>query len=599
MTEAASTDLEPSAPGLSPVPARQRAWPVVRRQLPLAILPAAWGVLGWRQRWIADDGLIVARTVREILAGHGPVFNPGERVEADTSVLWTWLLALLTWASRLDLYTVIVGSGLLLAPLGLLLALLGARELHRRHSPDQVLLPAGALVVVALPPFWDFVTSGLEDSLIFCWLGLCWWLLAGLRPGSRRRARWLAFVAGLGWLVRPDMAIGTVAFLVALWYIERPAGRRLAVLAAVAGAVPLAYQVFRMGYYGLLVPNTAVAKDASSTRFHQGFVYLADFASPYRLWVPLLVLLVLFLLTAQHLSRADVVRCAAAMGSGLLMASYVIAIGGDFMHARMLLPATFALLLPVMLVPVPVPKRRGGLANASLCLLAATIGVWALGAGLRWRDPTPLGIIPLSGIANERGWWSVHTGQQNPDNAAEYVLAGMGSVNAPGSLEWAISQDVRSGRPVLFYQAATASPYVLSVPLNRPRYSVAVTVSILGTGGAGTPLDGLVVDQHGLSYALGSHLVGDPNGRPGHAKWAVPAWIVAEYSNVTQAPGIPAAQLAAARKALSCGPLAELDQAVQAPLTVRRFAMNFFHSLTLTNFRFSPDPVTAEKELCA
>ena len=599
MTEAASTDLEPSAPGLSPVPARQRAWPVVRRQLPLAILPAAWGVLGWRQRWIADDGLIVARTVREILAGHGPVFNPGERVEADTSVLWTWLLALLTWASRLDLYTVIIGSGLLLAPLGLLLALLGARELHRRHSPDQVLLPAGALVVVALPPFWDFVTSGLEDSLIFCWLGLCWWLLAGLRPGSRRRARWLAFVAGLGWLVRPDMAIGTVAFLAALWYIARPAGRRLAVLAAVAGAVPLAYQVFRMGYYGLLVPNTAVAKDASSTRFHQGFVYLADFASPYRLWVPLLVLLVLFLLTAQHLSRADVVRCAAAMGSGLLMASYVIAIGGDFMHARMLLPATFALLLPVMLVPVPVPKRRGGLANASLCLLAATIGVWALGAGLRWRDPTPLGIIPLSGIANERGWWSVHTGQQNPDNAAEYVLAGMGSVNAPGSLEWAISRDVRSGRPVLFYQAATASPYVLSVPLNRPRYSVAVTVSILGTGGAGTPLDGLVVDQHGLSYALGSHLVGDPNGRPGHAKWAVPAWIVAEYSNVTQAPGIPAAQLAAARKALSCGPLAELDQAVQAPLTVRRFAMNFFHSLTLTNFRFSPDPVTAEKELCA
>ena len=106
------------------------------------------------------------------------------------------------------------------------------------------------------------------------------------------------------------------------------------------------------------------------------------------------------------------------------------------------------------------------------------------------------------------------------------------------------------------------------------------------------------MDQHGLSYALGSHLVGDPNGRPGHAKWAIPAWVVAEYSNVTQAPGIPAAQLAAARKALSCGPLAELDQATQAPLTASRFAVNFFHSLTLTNFRFSPDPVTAEQELC-
>jgi arabinofuranosyltransferase len=559
--------------------------------LPLAIVPVAWGVLGWRQRWIADDGLIVARTVNEILAGNGPVFNPGERVETDTSVLWTWLLALLTWASRLDLYTVIIGSGLLLAPLGLLFALLGARELHRRHAADAKLLPLGALVVVALPPFWDFVTSGLEESLIFCWLGLCWWLLAGLRPDSRRRAWWLAFVAGLGWLVRPDMAVGTVLFLLALWCIVRPAWRRLAVLVAIAGAVPLAYQVFRMGYYGILVPNTAVAKDASRTRFHQGFVYLADFSSPYRLWIPLLVLLVLFLLTARHLSRADAVRCAAAVGSGLLMALYVIAIGGDFMHARMLLPPTFALLLPVMLVPVPVSKLR--LKDTSLCALAVvTIGIWVLGAGLKWRDPVPPGTVPESGIANERGYWSAYTRQQYPDNPADYVLAGMGSANTPGSLEWLISRDAHSGRPVLFYQ------FTATVPLNRPGYSVAVAFYRLGTGGAGTPLDGLVVDQYGLATALGSHLVGDPNARPGHTKWLIPAWIVAEYSNVAQAPGIPAAQLAAAREALSCGPLAELDQATQAPLTVGRFVANFFHSLTLTTFRVSPDPVTAEKELC-
>jgi arabinofuranosyltransferase len=177
------------------------------------------------------------------------------------------------------------------------------------------------------------------------------------------------------------------------------------------------------------------------------------------------------------------------------------------------------------------------------------------------------------------------------------MLTGLGSANAAGSLEWMISRDARSGRAVLLYQVTQWSAYV-SVPLSRPRYPVAVTAYILGSWGAGTPLDGLVVDMHGLSYALGSHLVGDPNGRPGHTKWVNPAWVVAEYSNVTQAPGIPAAQLAAARKALSCGPLAELDQATQAPLTASRFASNFFHALTLTTFRFSPDPVSAEKELC-
>jgi arabinofuranosyltransferase len=209
----------------------------------------------------------------------------------------------------------------------------------------------------------------------------------------------------------------------------------------------------------------------------------------------------------------------------------------------------------------------------------------------------PAGTIPESGIAAERAYWVVHIGQRHPDNAGQFVLALMGSADATGSPEWLISRDARSGRAVLLYQATTASPYV-PVPLNRSRYPVAVTVYTLGTGGAGTPLDGLVVDQHGLSYALGSHLAGDPNGRPGHTKWAVPAWIVAQYSDVTQAPGIPAAQLAAARKALSCGPLAELDQATQAPLTVGRFMSNFLHSLTLTTFRISADPVTAEKELC-
>jgi arabinofuranosyltransferase len=570
----------------------------VLSQLPIVAAPAAWGVLGWHRRWIADDGLIVTRTVREILAGNGPVFDYGERVEANTSALWTWLLALLSWASRLDVTAVMVGSGLVLAPLGLLFAMLGARELHRRHSPDRLPLPVGAVVVLALSPFWDFVTSGLEDSLIFCWLGLCWWLLAGLRPDSRRRAGWLAFTAGLGWLIRPDMAIGTVAFLAALWYIVRPGWRRLALLAVIAGALPAAYQVFRMGYYGLLVPNTAVAKDAAHIRFHQGLIYLLDFATPYRLWVPLFLLLVIFLLTAGRLSRADVVRCSAAAGAALLMALYVTAIGGDFMHARMLLPALFALLLPVMMVPVP--KLGGGLAYAAagaLCALA--VGTWALGAGIKWRDSNDVAAanIPASGIADERGFWTAHTGQQNPDSAAPYVLAQFGSASDTGSLEWLISRNARSGRAALLYQTSLFGAYY-SVPLNRPGYPVAVTFTILGTGGEATPLDGLVVDQHGLSYALGSHTVGDPNGRPGHAKYVVAAWIIAEYSNVTQAPGVPAAQIAAARKALSCGPLAELDQATQAPLTAGRFAANFFHSVALTTFRFSPDPRTAEKELC-
>ena len=338
--------------------------------------------------------------MRQILAGNGPVFNPGERVEADTSALWTWLLALLTWDTGWTSTRSSSGRGCCSrrsaccspcsAPASCTAGTRRTRCCCRwraRRGRVAALLGLRHL--------------GLEDSLVFCWLGLCWWLLAGLRPDSRRRAA--------GWRSSPGLA-GSCARIwrSAPWGFSRPCGTSRVPRATPGGAggdrrspatgVPGVPD-------GLLRPAGAQHGRREGRFEHalpSGIRLLADFASPYHLWIPLLVLLLLFLLTAQHLSRADAVRCAAAVGSGLLMALYVIAIGGDFMHARMLLPPTFALLLPVMLVPVPVPKLSGGLTQASLLMLAAAIGVWAMGAGLRWRDPTPPGAVPESGIAAER-----------------------------------------------------------------------------------------------------------------------------------------------------------------------------------------------------
>ena len=59
---------------------------------PSAVTAALFFAGAWERRWIADDGLIVLRTVRNMLAGNGPVFNAGERVEANTSTLWTFLI---------------------------------------------------------------------------------------------------------------------------------------------------------------------------------------------------------------------------------------------------------------------------------------------------------------------------------------------------------------------------------------------------------------------------------------------------------------------------------------------------------------------------
>ena len=111
----------------------------------------------------------------------------------------------------------------------------------------------------------------------------------GHHASADSSTRALAFVAGLSVLVRPELAlIGGLALVMMLI-----AARGLAAARAdrrrrrpAAGG----YQIFRMGYYGLLVPGTALAKDASGSKWPQGFVYLANFNQPYLLWAPAILL---------------------------------------------------------------------------------------------------------------------------------------------------------------------------------------------------------------------------------------------------------------------------------------------------------------------
>jgi arabinofuranosyltransferase len=56
--------------------------------------------------------------------------------------------------------------------------------------------------------------------------------------------------------------------------------------------------------------------------------------------------------------------------------------------------------------------------------------------------------------------------------------------------------------------------------------------------------------------------------------------------------------VAAARRALGCGDLADLLEATTEPLDVASFLRNVLASPRLTAFRFDPDPIVAEAELC-
>lgn len=117
-------------------PAAVSPWRLVNR-VTLGLTVAGFAAAAWDRRWMSDDGLIVLRTVRQLLAGNGPVFNVGERVEANTSTLWTYLLAAFGWVPGVPLEWVAVVTGLLCSAAGLLLALDGAQPAQRRVHPAR------------------------------------------------------------------------------------------------------------------------------------------------------------------------------------------------------------------------------------------------------------------------------------------------------------------------------------------------------------------------------------------------------------------------------------------------------------------------------
>ena len=323
------------------------------------VLPVAFlAGIGWANRLIVDDGFIYLRVVRQVVDGNGPVYNTGERVEAFTSPLWVAVLSLgdVVTPLRLEWLAIVLGIGL--SVLGAAAAIAGAARLARAVEPQKFLVPAGTVVFAALLPMWYFESSGLETGLTFAWLGLCTWLLAKWATGTCALSAPSAAVLGLGWLVRPELLLDSLVFVGIVAILQwRHSGRRRRLLLLVSSfAVPVAYQLFRMSYYGALVANTAIAKEGSRVRPRAGFNYLMDFVRPYWLWIPIALLVFGVLSTAGSAvrtpprDRALSVLIAFVLAA-TLNASAVVVNGGDYIHGRLLLPALFAFCAPVAVVP--------------------------------------------------------------------------------------------------------------------------------------------------------------------------------------------------------------------------------------------------------
>jgi arabinofuranosyltransferase len=599
----------------------------------VAVVSALWFWGAWQRRWIADDGLIVLRTIRNLLAGNGPVFNAGERVESNTSTAWTYLVyvgSLLGGPLRLEY--VALALSLIFSVAGVAMAMLGTARLWapRLAGNAAVFLPAGALVYIAIPPARDFATSGLENGLVTAWLGGLWWMMVRWAQGRQSTAAGLAalaFVAGLSVLVRPELAlIGGVALLMMVIAERGWARRGLIVLAG--GLLPVGYQIFRMGYYALVVPQTALAKDASGSKWGQGLTYLHNLTGPYALLFPavLVIALVAVLLVGRaparrpgEVRRTPRIQSPAAVVafmvlSGVLQALYWIRQGGDFMHGRVLLAPLFCLLIPVAVVPVILPagfrfsdlpngfprEKNYRLVGAALALWLALVGwaLWAANSQGMGRDATR---VTYSGIVDERKFYSQATGHAHPLTAADYLdyprMRGVliainntpdGALLLPSG-NWDIWDVVPQKPP-----EEPPPPGVSLEDWRRQNAMHTVFFTNLGMLGMNVGLDTRVIDQIGLANPLAAHTARLEDGRIGHDKNLFPDWAVAEGPWLKERPWIPEyldeGWIEQAQVALGCPGTVEMLTSIREPMTRPRFIGNVNRALEFTRYRIDRVP---------
>jgi arabinofuranosyltransferase len=569
-----------SAAGLRRLRAAAPTW---ARWSLLAVPVVVLAERAWSERWVADDGFIHLRVVSEITARHGPIFNAGERVEASTSPLWTAILTVGDVLTPIRLEWIAVLFGIALSLAGLVFSIVGSRRLSASPGSCDVFFPAGALVVVAITPTWSFASAGLEGGLAFAWIGVCLWILASWARRGDPLAWWAAVVIGLGPLIRPELAILTVLFLsaVLLGRIHDDSWSDRARLLVCALGIPLAYQLFRMGYYGSVVPNPAVAKEASLSRWDEGWHYLRETVDPYVLWLPLLVLAVgaylpkVVELRRDGQTRALFVVAAFAVG-GLLHAAYVVRVGGDFMHARLLLPSLQAIAAPVAVLPL----RRAYLASL-LVAPWAFVAVFALRSDVDRYSKGGIGTdTPVT--IDDYGW--------SDSGPARARFTGNGAFFDRQRLPY----DPPPGRRTIVAQYGTG---VVSYALGPDVY---------------------VLDMLGLSDPFTSHLEIHRRVLPGHEKPLPAPWAAARTTASSSAVreedfpflvigsfplGDPGTQTFAervdlARATLKCSELRDFFATYSKPLTPGRFLDNLLHAFGNTGMRIPPEPRDAMRQFC-
>lgn len=284
----------------------------------------------------SDDAYISYRYAFNLIDGHGLVFNPGERVEGYTNLLYVLLMVPLAWLGGPErLYPLSVALNFAFAALTVIQV---GGFIARRLDGFRGGL--AALLLALCPSIWVAVASGLETPLVLCLQVGIWIAVEEAAEGRKSRLRLLVGLSVLLILTRAD---GFLMPGLAAMYLFLKGRRRtgLAVAAAAAATVGLLV-LWRLSYYGWPLPNTYYAKVSGTpkARIDAALEQLSLIISTTGLLLHVFALLLLVLELGRRVSRR-LERFSSALSFPVLFfplwVGYWIYVGGDVFYERFLL----------------------------------------------------------------------------------------------------------------------------------------------------------------------------------------------------------------------------------------------------------------------
>lgn len=303
--------------------------------------------------FIQDDSYISFRFVKNFVQGNGLVFNPGERVEGYTNLLWVLILSIF-YAMKMNIESISqylsMGFGILvLFQTYKISSLVEIKETAKKGKASQStaaylfnFIPVFLMVLTGAYNFWAI--SGMETCMFMAYV------LAGIfyyikNKNSDSPNYLFALFIFLASLTRPEglYFFGLIMIHKVIISIkENKAGflkdifSKKNLITYGVYIIPTGlFILWRLSYYGYPFPNTYYAKTGfSSAYFEAGWTYFKNFFEAYMLYGIVFALPLFLLRKKENFFEISLMYLLT-----IAYSVYIILVGGDVLKQfRFFLP---------------------------------------------------------------------------------------------------------------------------------------------------------------------------------------------------------------------------------------------------------------------